>query len=110
MNNHTFVKFKFNDKQLDNDNDNNIDTIDTVDTDNHNKVNQIIANEVYYYQDDINNKCNKEIICSHCLKPGHIIKTCPSAVVSYGLICYYQKQITVDASGQSNNFFNKKTR
>jgi len=56
MNNHTFVKFKFNDKQLDNDNDNNIDTVNTVDTDNHNKVNQIIANEVYYYQDDTNNK------------------------------------------------------
>ena len=55
------------------------------------------------------NKCN-DLICSHCLKPGHIIKTCPSAVISYGLICYYKKQVTIDASGQANNFFKKKTR
>ena len=44
------------------------------------------------------------------MKQGHIINTCPNAVISYGLICYYQKQITVDASGQSNNFFNKRTK
>jgi len=107
MDSHTFVKFNFNDNYMNKDvgNDNN----ENNDTDNHDKVNQLIANEVQNYQDSTDDKCN-EIICSHCLKPGHIIKTCPSAVVSYGLICYYKKQITVDASGQSNNFFNKRTR
>ena len=95
MNNHTFVKFKFDENE--------------VDKDSHSKVNQLIANEVQDYQDSSDDKCN-DIICSHCLKPGHIIKTCPSAVVSYGLICYYKKQIIVDANGQSNNFFNKRTR
>ena len=104
--NNTFVKFQF---------DNH------VEVDNHDKVNQLIANEMLGYQDgngdnnsnvDINIDgvyCNN-VICSHCLKPGHIIKTCPSAVISYGLICYHKKQITVDSNGQSNNFFNKKTK
>ena len=76
------------------------------------KIVKTQINEVLEYQNNLDNvegKCN-EIICSHCLKPGHIIKTCPSAVVSYGLICYYKKQITVDATSPSNNFFNKRTR
>lgn len=69
-------------------------------------------NEVQKCQNNVDNvksKCN-EIICSHCLKTGHIIKTCPSAVISYGLICFYKKQITVDVTSPSNNFFNKRTR
>lgn len=96
----TYVKFQF-DKQVVN---------NQIKTGNYNnKVNENIEKEISEYQDNIEGKSN-DIICSHCLKAGHIIKTCPSAVVSYGLICYFKKQITVDASGQSNNFFNKKTR
>jgi 8-oxo-dGTP pyrophosphatase MutT (NUDIX family) len=89
----TFVKFEFAKE-------------DTHDT--HDKVNELIANEMQ--QPNKDNVINNDIVCSHCLKPGHIIKTCPSAVVSYGLICYYQKQITIDATSTSNNFFNKRTR
>jgi hypothetical protein len=105
MANQTFVKFQFN-RNVDKD---NLDK-DNLDKDNHDNINQLIVNDIQEYKDSIDGKCNNEIICSHCLKMGHIINTCPSAVVSYGLICYYQKQITVDASGQSNNFFNKRTR
>jgi len=108
MANQTFGKF-----QLNNQIDYQANTKADYKVDNHNKVNQLFENEIQEYQNQYNgayDKCNNEIICSHCLKPGHIIKTCPSAVVSYGLICYYQKQITVDASGPSNNFFNKRTR
>jgi hypothetical protein len=105
MDNKTFVKFQF---------DNPVEAQikeAPIKEDNHDKVNQLIANEMLGYQDgNLEGKYSNEIICSHCLKPGHIIKTCPSAVVSYGLICYHQKQIIVDASGQTNNFFNKRTK
>ena len=105
MANQTFIKFEFNNNVVDRDKDKSKNNHD-----NHDNINQLIANEIQEYNDGVGGKCNNEIICSHCLKPGHIINTCPSAVVSYGLICYHQKQIIVDASGQSNNFFNKRTR
>ena len=76
--------------------------------DTHDKTNELIANEMLQPHKD--NVIGNDLVCSHCLKTGHIIKTCPSAVVSYGLICYYQKQITIDATSTSNNFFNKRTR
>ena len=115
MANQTFIKFEFNNNVVDKDKDKDKDKEKEKDKDkdnydNHDKINQLIANEIQEYNDGVGGKCNNEIMCSHCLKPGHIIKTCPSAVVSYGLICYHQKQITVDASGQSNDFFNKRTK
>ena len=121
----SFTKFNF---SVDEDKDTNNDKKTTSD-----KVNKLIANEVLGYQEDAyapNPSKGKqqslhfqedaysesigsdggELFCSHCLKLGHIIKTCPSAVVSYGLICYLQKHIIVGAGSQSNNFFNKRTK
>ena len=104
----TFIKFQFN-NQLDNQADNQVSY----------KVNQLFANdnqepreprESREFHNSVDGNCNNEIICSHCLKVGHIINTCPNAVVSYGLICYHKKQITIDANRQPNNFFNKRTR
>jgi 8-oxo-dGTP pyrophosphatase MutT (NUDIX family) len=61
---------------------------------------------------DINtsNSISDGILCSYCSESGHIIKTCPRAVVSFGLICYYQKQIAVPDNNLNNTFFNKRTK
>lgn len=53
---------------------------------------------------------NGGIVCSYCSESGHMIRGCPKAVVSFGLICYYNKQITVTDNNLNSNFFNKRTR
>lgn len=56
-------------------------------------------------------ECRKPaIICTNCGNEGHIFKNCDDAVISYGLICFINKNVVVPESNINNDYFNKRTK
>jgi ADP-ribose pyrophosphatase YjhB (NUDIX family) len=70
------------------------------------------ANTYTYTNAYFNNNNNYDIFCNNCGKNGHTFKNCSEPVVSYGLICFYNKKTILKNNELilNNDFFNKRTK